>query len=304
MKPPPFSYHRPDSVAQTIELLATLDDTKILAGGQSLMPMMNFRYLTPAHLLDVNRIDALQGISADDHGLTVGAMTRQCALEQAPEIDRHAPLVKAALTHVGHVQTRNRGTLGGSLCHLDPAAELPGVMLALDAELEVGSHAGRRRVPMAEWSVAYMTPALEEDEIVTKVSFPVPKRAGYQKFPNPASRYAIVGVMIAETASGMRVAVTGAAGSVFRVPEMESALASNFSPGALDGIQVAADDFNEDLHASAEYRAHLVGVMAKRAVAAAGGAHQGRAGAAQQRGAGDGAFDVLGHQVRQLPHAR
>ena len=171
----------------------------------------------------------------------------------------------ALASNIGDAQVRNRGTIGGSVANADPAADYPAALVALDATITTD----RRQIAAADFFTALFETALEDDELVTSIHFPIPKRAAYAKFPNPASRYAIAGVMVAETSNGIRVAVTGAGGSVFRVAEMEGALQKDFSPAAIDGMSISTDGLNEDLHATAEYRAHLVTVMAKRAVAAA-----------------------------------
>ena len=173
MKPAPFLYHRPESVSEAIELLSRLEDAKPLAGGQSLMPMMNFRYVTPANVVDLSRIAELSGITEDDGTVVIGAMTRQREVKDSALVAARCPLLADALHHVGHVQTRNRGTLGGSLAHLDPAAELPGVLLAHDAVLEVEGKEGVRSIPMSQWALGYMTPALEEGELLVRVRIPV-----------------------------------------------------------------------------------------------------------------------------------
>ena len=172
MKPAPFSFHRPETVAEAIEVVSRLEDAKLLAGGQSLMPMMNFRYVTPANVVDLNRVPELAGITEDGEAVVIGAMTRQRDITESPLVAARCPLLAEALHHVGHVQTRNRGTIGGSLAHLDPAAELPGVLLAHDAVLEVEGPQGPRSIAMSQWTFGYMTPALEAAELLVRIRIP------------------------------------------------------------------------------------------------------------------------------------
>ena len=170
MKPPPFSYHAPSSVSEAVSLLASLENARVLAGGQSLLPMLNMRFATPDHVIDINPIPELSGISVRDSDIVIGAMTRQREIEFSNEIKEHLPLMHEALQFVGHRQTRNRGTIGGSLCHLDPAAELPCVCAAYDATVEVVSDAGVREIPFAEFPLGYLTPSIEPAEMVRAIS--------------------------------------------------------------------------------------------------------------------------------------
>ena len=199
MKPASFQYHAPRSKADAVQLLARLEDARVLAGGQSLMPMLNFRLATPAHLVDLNRVPELAGIAVDQGVLRIGAMTRQCDILESAVVKSDAPLLHAALSHVGHQQTRNRGTLGGSLCHLDPSAELVATAVALDATLTVESSKGARRVPVAEWATAYLTNALNTDELLTAVEFPlwpVGHRHAFAEYARRKGDFAIVGVAV------------------------------------------------------------------------------------------------------------
>lgn len=261
-----FQYHRPASAGDASKAVRDADDGKLLAGGMTLLPTMKMRLARPSDLVDLASVDELKGIRKEGDQVLIGAMTTHAEVASSAAVRDAIGALAHLASGIGDAQVRNRGTLGGSIANNDPAADYPAGLVGLGATV----HTDRRTISADDFFTGMFETALEDDEVVTQVSFPVPKRAGYRKMPNPASRYPIVGVMVAETAGGMRVAVTGAAGSVFRVPEMEAALAGSFSAGALEGIHIAADDFNEDLHASAEYRAHLVGVMAKRAVAAAG----------------------------------
>lgn len=269
MKPAPFAYAKAKSVEDAIRLLGETD-ARLLAGGQSLMATLNMRLSAPKLLIDINGIGALSGISVKNGTVEIGALTRHVELERSAEIANHAPLIALAMPHIGHAAIRNRGTIGGSIAFADPAAELPACLLALNGEAHIAGPNGKRTVKADDFFKGLFETALEPDEIITAVVFPKPEKAGYAKFANPASRYAMVGVMVARTGGSVRVAVTGAGPGVFRVPEMEAALASNFSPDAVKNIKVPADGLNSDMHGSAEYRAHLVSVMAARAVAAAG----------------------------------
>jgi carbon-monoxide dehydrogenase medium subunit len=260
-----FNYHRPESIADAVSILKSSSDAQALSGGMTILPTMKMRLAQPSDVVDLSAIDELRGIAQSKDGLTIGAMTTHGEIAASADVAAAIPALAALAGNIGDAQVRNRGTIGGSVANADPAADYPAALVALDATVSTD----RRQIAAADFFTALFETALEDDELVTSIHFPIPKRAAYAKFPNPASRYAIAGVMVAETANGIRVAVTGAGGSVFRVAEMEAALQSNFSPEAIDGLSISADELNEDLHATAEYRAHLVSVMAKRAIAAA-----------------------------------
>lgn len=262
-----FDYQRPASLADALAALQADADAKLLAGGQTLIPTMKQRLARPSALIDLGSIAELTGIAREGDSLRIGAMTRHAEVAASALVRSAIPALAALADGIGDPAVRNLGTLGGSVANADPAADYPAAVLALDATV----HTSTRSIAADEFFTGMFETALDEREIVTAVSFEVPERAAYIKFPNPASRYAIVGVMVSRRAGSVRLAVTGAAGNAFRVPEMEAALAADFSPKAIAGITVARDDFNDDIHASAEYRAHLVGVMARRAVAAAAG---------------------------------
>jgi len=261
-----FSYHRPDSLDAAKSLFTGADDPKFLAGGMTLVPTMKQRLAAPSDLIDLGAIGDLQGVKVDGKTVVVGAMTTHAAVAASKEVARAIPALANLAGGIGDPQVRNRGTIGGSIANNDPAADYPAAIVGLNATV----HTDRRTIAADDFFPAMFETALEESELITAVQFPVPERAGYVKFPNPASRYAVVGVMVAKTADGVRVAVTGAGPCVFRVPEMEAALAKSFAPDAIKDIKVSADDLNTDIHASADYRAHLVTVMARRAVEAAG----------------------------------
>jgi len=260
-----FSYRRVASLDDAVAALGAAEDAKLLAGGMTLLPTMKQRLAAPSDLIDLGGLADLAGIEKDGDTVVIGAMARHAAVAASDVVQGAIPALAALAAGIGDPQVRNRGTLGGSVANADPAADYPAALVALNAVV----HTSTRSIAADDFFTGLFETALEEDEIITRVGFPVPEKAAYMKFRNPASRYAIVGVFVARGAGGVRVAVTGAGGSVFRVPEMEQALAANFSPEAVADITVPADELNSDIHASAEYRAHLVTVMARRAVAKA-----------------------------------
>ncbi|HWA92523.1 MAG TPA: FAD binding domain-containing protein [Rhizomicrobium sp.] len=265
MIPYAFHYRRAASLKEAEALLAANADAKLLAGGQTLIAAMKMRLAQPSDLIDISGLKELSFIRAGEDAIVVGAVAKHFEVAASDEIARAIPALAGLAGSIGDPAVRHMGTLGGSLANNDPAADYPAAVLALGAAVATN----RRVIAADDFFTGMFATALEESEIVTEVSFPIPKRAGYAKFPNPASRYAMAGVFVAETKSGLRVAVTGAGPCVFRVPEMEAALAKSFTPDAVAGIAVDPSDLNSDIHGSAEYRANLVTAMAKRAVAAA-----------------------------------
>lgn len=262
-----FAYHRPASVAEAVKLLAADPEAKLVSGGMSLIPVLKQRLARPSALIDLGAIPDLVGISVTATTVTVKGRTTHAAVAASAEVRRAIPALAELASHIGDAQVRNRGTIGGSIAHHDPTADYPAAVLALGATV----HTSRRSIAADDFFTGLFATALEPDEIVTAVEFPIPEKAAYVKFPNPASRYAMVGVFVAKGPMGVRVAVTGAgANGVFRHAVMEEALARSWSPEALEGITTPAEHLNTDIHASREYRAHLIGVMAKRAVAKAG----------------------------------
>ena len=260
-----FEYHRPDSLEEAARLFADADDPQYMAGGQTIIPVMKQRLAMPSDIIDIGRIPELKGISAEGETLTIGAMTHHADVASSAEAGNSIPALARLAGHIGDPAVRNRGTLGGSIANNDPAADYPAALLALEATV----HTTAREIRAEDFFTAMFETALEEGEMIVKVTFPVPQNAAYEKFPNPASRYATVGVFVARTGSGVRVAVTGAGPCVYRAEDIEAALDKDFSSQALDAITISADGLNSDLHASAEYRANLIGVMARRAVAQA-----------------------------------
>jgi len=259
-----FTYHRAGSVDDAKRLIGAAEESRYLAGGMTLIPTMKQRLASPSDLVDLAGVDGLAGVRKEGGAIVIGAMTTHAAVAANADVAASIPALAALAGGIGDPQVRNRGTIGGSVANADPAADYPAAVLALGATVTTD----RRSIAADDFFTGMFETALGDGELITEIAFPIPEAAAYAKFANPASRYAIVGVMVARTGAGARVAVTGAGGSAFRVAEMEKALAKDFSPGALDGIAVPADGLNADIHASAEYRAHLVGVMAKRAVAA------------------------------------
>ncbi|HEY3910554.1 MAG TPA: xanthine dehydrogenase family protein subunit M [Stellaceae bacterium] len=261
-----FEYHKPASLDEIASLLGANEDAKLVAGGMTLIPTLKQRLARPSDLVDLAAIPSLRGITDAGDAIVIGAMTRHGEVHNSLVVKQGIPALAAMAGMIGDPAVRNRGTIGGSIANNDPAADYPAALVALGATV----HTTKRELPAEQFFTGMFETALAPDEIVTSVRFPKPQAANYQKFRNPASRYAIVGVFVARTGSGVRVAVTGAGPSVFRVPEMEAALARSFTPDAIKDIAIPDDNLNSDIHASAEYRAHLVGVMARRAVAACG----------------------------------
>ena len=278
MKPPDFSYHDPRTTADAVGLLSTLENAKLLAGGQSLMPMLNMRFVLPDHVIDLNRVEGLSYIKERGDVLEIGAMTRQRDIEFSAAVKTKCPLMHEAITQVGHRQTRNRGTLGGSLCHLDPSAELVSVAAALDAKVSVAGKNGTRTIDFAEFPVAYMTPAIEPDEMLTAVAFPCwPARHGYAfvEFARRHGDFAIVSAaaLIEEDPNGKitRASVTlgGMGPAPVRAREVERALiGEKIEEKRLTDIceSLRSLEAVDDIHAPASYRQQLATVLPRRAL--------------------------------------
>ena len=263
-----FNYHRPASVADAVALLSANGDGKVLAGGQTLLPAMKLRLANPSDLVDFSALRSeLSGIRREGERVVIGAMTRHGEIATSDVLQAAIPALAGMAAIVGDPAVRSRGTMGGSLANNDPAADYPAAALALGATIVTD----RREIAADDYFRGLFETALEEGEIITAIAWPIPRRAGYEKFRNPASRYAMVGVFVAERADGeVRVTVTGAGDSgVFRATDFEAALRRDFSDAALSGVAASPDGLNSDMHADAEYRAHLIGVMARRAVKAA-----------------------------------
>jgi len=260
-----FRYLRPQSIEEAEKMFSQAGDARYLAGGQTLIPTMKQRLAAPEALVDIARVPGLAFVRREGSAVIIGAATPHAQVAAAPLVKAAIPALAYLAGLIGDPAVRNRGTMGGSIANNDPAADYPAALLALGASVTTA----RRTIGAGDFFTGMFATALEDGELVKEVSFPVPKRCGYAKFPNPASRYAMVGVFVAECGDAVRVAVTGAAPCVFRERAMEAALTKRFTPDAIAGLTVAADGLNSDLHGSAEYRAHLIGVMAKRAIAAA-----------------------------------
>ena len=261
-----FTFHRPTTVRQAAGLLARNEEAKLLAGGHTLIPTMKLRLAGPPQIIDMSKIEGLAGIEVKGRSLVVGAMTRHAEVANSPLVQQALPALASLAGRIGDPAVRHCGTIGGSVANNDPNADYPAACLGLGATIVTN----KRRIKADDFFKGLFETALEPDEIIREVSFPIPKKAAYQKFRNLASRFALVGVFVARRPSDVRVAVTGAGGSgVFRVAAFEEALKKRFSSKAIEGIHVPADGLNSDIHGSAEYRAHLIGVLARRAVDAA-----------------------------------
>lgn len=258
-----FNYHRPTSVAEAAKLLADAEDGKLLAGGHTFIPTLKQRLAQPSDIIDLGGIAELRGIKEEGDTLVIGAMTKTGEIAFSDVVKRVNPALAALAEHVGDPQVRNRGTIGGSISNNDPAADYPGAIVGLNATVVTN----KREIAGDDFFTGMFETALEEDEITIAVKFPKPGRAAYMKFPNPASRYSMAGSLVHEQNGTVKVAVTGAAPCVFRWSDAEQALSANFSPDAVEPLSLSADDLNSDIHGSAAYRAHLVKVMTKRAVA-------------------------------------
>jgi aerobic carbon-monoxide dehydrogenase medium subunit len=260
-----FNYHRPTKVADAVKLIKKARNGKLMSGGMTLIPTMKQGLANPSDIIDLGGLKN-SGVAAGASKVTIKAGTTHTQVAESEALKKALPALATVAGAVGDPHVRNKGTIGGSIANNDPAADYPAALLGLGATVITNA----RKVAADKFFTGMFSTALKRDEIVTAVEFPVAKRAGYAKFPNPASRYAMVGVFVSQDKSGkVRVAVTGAGPSVFRVPEMETALERSFTPDALAGVMVSAKGLNSDMHGSAEYRAHLVNVMARRAVAAA-----------------------------------
>jgi len=260
-----FDYHRPAAVKDAASLLRKIEGARILAGGQSLIPTLKFRLASPPALVDLGAIAELRGIKLDGATLTIGAMTTHAEVAASKEVAIGIPTLARVAAGIGDRQVRNVGTLGGALANNDPSADYPAAVLGIGATI----HTNKRTIAADKFFMGPLETALRAGEILTAVAFPLPKRAAYAKFRNPASRFALVGVFVAEAAGAVRVAITGAAPCVFRVKEMEKRLGEKFAAEAIAKMAVPTDTLSSDIHASAEYRSHLITVLAQRAVAAA-----------------------------------
>jgi carbon-monoxide dehydrogenase medium subunit len=260
-----FSYQKPGSLDDAVKALAGDPEAKALAGGMTYIPVLKQRLAKPTVIVDLAKL-GMTGITVGADTVTIKAMTTHATVAKNADLAKKIPGLSALAGMIGDEAVRHRGTIGGSIANNDPAADYPAAALALGATIKTN----KRSIKADDFFTGMFSTALEQDEIIIEVEFPVPEKSGYEKFRNPASRYAIVGVFVAKFPAGVRVAVTGAGqGGVFRQTDMEAALSASFAPDAVAGIKTPVDDMNSDIHASAEYRAHLVGIIAKRAVAKA-----------------------------------
>ena len=256
-----FNYYRAGSVRDAAKRL-TAGNALLLAGGMTLLPALKMRLNEPDELIDLAGIGELRGIKLSRKGAHVGATTTHAEVADNVELRAAVPVLPHAAEAIGDPQVRNRGTLGGSLANNDPAADYPAVALGLGATI----FTNKRKIAADDFFTGMFETALGRGEVITQVLFPIPQRAGYAKFPNPATRYALVGVCVAQFKTGVRVAVTGAAPSVYRLEDVEDARSEDCSEVALHGLTASAANLNDDMHAGAEYRAHLVQVMTRRAL--------------------------------------
>jgi aerobic carbon-monoxide dehydrogenase medium subunit len=261
-----FKYQKASSVADAAKTIGADGEAKLVAGGMTLIPTLKQRLAKPSALVDLGGIAELKGIKKDGNAIVIGAMTKHIDVANSPEVKSAIPALADLAAHIGDPAVRNRGTIGGSISNNDPAADYPSAVMALNATIVTN----KRKIAADDFFKGMFETALGSDEILTAVSFPIPEKSAYMKFPNPASRYAIVGTFVAKTGNTVRVGVTGAGPVVFRWKDAEAALGKSWNPDALKSLSVKADGLNSDIHASSEYRAHLVGVMARRAVAKAG----------------------------------
>ena len=259
----PFTYHQPDTARKAAGLAEKSEDFRYLAGGQTLLPTMKQRLSAPANLIDLTKLDELRGIEVKARSVTIGAMTKHAEVANSKEVQEAIPALAELASWIGDPAVRSRGTIGGSIANNDPAADYPAACLGLGATITTN----KRSIEADDFFKGLFETALEEGEMITKVTFPIPQKAGYEKFRHPASRFALVGVFVARRADGVRVAVTGAGSEgVFRAANLEAALTAKFASKSLEGLKTSADKLNSDIHADAEYRAHLIPVLARRAV--------------------------------------
>ncbi|MDE0812514.1 MAG: xanthine dehydrogenase family protein subunit M [Alphaproteobacteria bacterium] len=258
-----FEYQKPSSLSEAASAIKSADDGSLLAGGQTLLPTMKQRLASPSDLVDLSGVPGLSGISVVDGNVVIGAMTTHAAVAASADVKSNIAGLAKLAGCIGDPQVRHRGTIGGSIANNDPAADYPGACLGLGATIVTNN----REISADDFFVGLFETALDDGEIITAVRFPIPEKSDYSKFAQPASRFSLVGAFVAKTSNGARVAITGAGqAGVFRVPAMESALNGDFSAASVGSISLPSDDLNSDIHGSADYRAHLVTVMAKRAV--------------------------------------
>ena len=260
-----FQMLRASTVAEAVSMMQANEDAQLIAGGQTLIPSIKHGLARPAVLVDLAKVEAMRGINIGPKEITFGAMTTHAEVAASADVRRVMPVLSDLAGNIGDRMVRNMGTMGGSVANNDPAADYPAALLGLGADIQTD----RMKIPAAEFFVDMFSTALEPGEVIAAITFPLGATAAYEKFRNPASRYAMVGAFVARTAGEVRVAITGAAGVVFRFTEMEEVLRKSFTAESADGVVMSSDGLNGDMHASAAYRAKLVTVMTSRAVTAA-----------------------------------
>jgi aerobic carbon-monoxide dehydrogenase medium subunit len=261
-----FTYHRASGLRQATNMLGKFEEAKLLAGGQTLLPTMKLRLASPSHIIDLNKIEGISDIEMKGRNIVIGALARHADVASSPVVRQAIPALAELAGMIGDPAVRHRGTIGGSIANNDPNADYPAACLGLGATIITN----KRRIAADDFFTGMFSTALEADEIITKVQFPIPRKAAYEKFKHPASGFALVGVFVSKRGSDIRVAVTGAGSNgVFRVKSFEEALKKRFAAKSIEGMTIPANGMNSDIHASPEYRAHLVAVLARRALAKA-----------------------------------
>ncbi len=257
-----FNYKKPSSISEAKSIFSSCDDASYIAGGMTLIPTLKQRLAMPSDLIDLSSISELKSIKVEEECITVGAMCSHKQISESDKIRTALPALSNLASMIGDPQVRNRGTIGGSVANSDPSADYPAALLSLNAKI----YTSERTIDVEDFFIGLFETTLNEGEIVTKISFPICEKASYKKFPNPASGYAVVGAFLSMKNDIIRVAITGAGPKVFRIKQMEEKLSKSFSTDSIKDIVVSHDDLNSDLHASSEYRSHLINVMVNRAV--------------------------------------
>ncbi len=255
-----FNFHNPSNTKEAVKLSS--NRSTFLAGGMTLIPAIKLRLASYSDLINVKKIKALSGIKVSSKSLKIGATTEHAKVANSADVKKTISSLSALAEGIGDPQVRNRGTIGGSIANNDPAADYPSACLALNAII----HTNSRKIPADKFFTGMFETALKKNELIELIEFEIPEKSCYAKFPNPASRYAVVGVYVAQLKKEIRVAITGAGNSVFRSKELEEALSSNFTTSAIDSVNISTKNLNSDIHATADYRAHLIKVMAKKAI--------------------------------------
>ena len=257
-----FNYKKASNTKEAIKLLS--NKGAFLAGGMTLLPAIKLRLAAYSDLVNIKKIKSLSGIKVSSKSIKIGSTTTHAEVSSSKEIKKTIPSLAVLAEGIGDPQVRNRGTIGGSIANNDPAADYPSACLALNATI----HTNKRKIPADKFFKGMFETDLKKGELIESVEFEIPEKSAYEKFPNPASRYAVVGVFVSKLKKEIRVAITGAASCVFRSKDLEAALSNNFTSSSIDNVNISSDELNSDIHASAEYRAHIIKVMAKKALSA------------------------------------